>query len=166
MQVGPHSMYPRDRAAVRDAKVNRGSLRRAWTFARPYRGTIALFLVAIVVDALLGLIPAFAVRAGLVVAQSLADGALTILQRWCSARVGEGMIYDLRVALFAKVQRMPIAFFTRTQTGALTNDVVGAQTAVTSTLGSVVSNIIVLITTLLAMFALQWQLTLIALIVL
>jgi len=188
MQVGPHSMYPRDRAAVRDAKVNRGSLRRAWTFARPYRGTIALFLVAIVVDALLGLIPAFAFRAildtaipnqdrtmitvlaGLVVAQSLADGALTILQRWCSARVGEGMIYDLRVALFAKVQRMPIAFFTRTQTGALTsrlnNDVVGAQTAVTSTLGSVVSNIIVLITTLLAMFALQWQLTLIALIVL
>ncbi len=110
------------------------------------------------------------VLAGLVVAQSLADGALTILQRWCSARVGEGMIYDLRVALFAKVQRMPIAFFTRTQTGALTsrlnNDVVGAQTAVTSTLGSVVSNIIVLITTLVAMFALQWQLTLIALIVL
>src|SRR4051794_4138170 len=188
MQAGPHSMYPRDRAAVRDAKVQRGSLRRAWTFARPYRGTIALFLAAIVVDALLGLIPAFAFRAildtaipnqdrtmitvlaGLVVAQALADGGLTILQRWCSARVGEGMIYDLRVALFAKVQRMPIAFFTRTQTGALTsrlnNDVVGAQTAVTSTLGSVVSNIIVLITTLLAMFALQWQLTLIALIVL
>ena len=110
------------------------------------------------------------VLAGLVVAQALADGGLTILQRWCSARIGEGMIYDLRVALFAKVQRMPIAFFTRTQTGALTsrlnNDVVGAQTAVTSTLGSVVSNIIVLITTLVAMFALQWQLTLIALIVL
>jgi ATP-binding cassette subfamily B protein len=80
------------------------------------------------------------------------------------------MIYDLRVALFAKVQRMPIAFFTRTQTGALTsrlnNDVVGAQTAVTSTLGSVVSNVVVLVTTLIAMFALAWQLTLIALVVL
>src|SRR3954449_10879641 len=188
MQAGPHSMYPRDRAAVRDAKVQRGSLRRAWTFARPYRATIALFLAAIVVDALLGLIPAFAFRAildtaipnqdrtmitvlaGVVVAQALADGGLTILQRWCSARVGEGMIYDLRVALFSKVQRMPIAFFTRTQTGALTsrlnNDVVGAQTAVTSTLGSVVSNIIVLITTLIAMIALEWRLTLLALVVL
>ena len=74
------------------------------------------------------------------------------MQRWCSARIGEGLIYDLRVALFAKVQRMPIAFFTRTQTGALTsrlnNDVVGAQNAVTSTLGSVVSNVVVLVTTL------------------
>src|SRR6478672_3361115 len=188
MQVGPHSMYPRDRAAVRDAKVNRGSLRRAWTFARPYRATIALFLAAIVVDALLGLIPAFAFRAildtaipdenrrliailaGVVVVQALADGALTILQRWCSARVGEGLIYDLRVALFTKVQRMPVAFFTRTQTGALTsrlnNDVVGAQTAVTSTLGSVVNNVVVLITTLIAMLALEWRLTLLALIVL
>ena len=82
----------------------------------------------------------------------IADAALAIVQRWCSARIGEGLIYDLRVALFAKVQRMPIAFFTRTQTGALTsrlnNDVVGAQNAVTSTLGSVVSNIVVLVTTL------------------
>ncbi len=181
-------MYPRNRDAVRDAKVQRGAIRRAWTFARPYRAIIIVFLVAIVVDALIGLIPAFAFRAildtaipeanrrliailaGLVVLQALVDGALTILQRWCSARVGEGLIYDLRVALFGKVQRMPVAFFTRTQTGALTsrlnNDVVGAQTAVTSTLGSVVSNIVVLITTLAAMIALQWQLTLLALIVL
>ena len=77
---------------------------------------------------------------------------LQIVQRWCSARVGEGLIADLRRALFAKVQRLPIAFFTRTPTGAITsrlnNDVVGAQTAVTSTLGSVVSNVIVLVTTL------------------
>src|SRR3954470_20196221 len=114
MQAGPHSMYPRDRAALRAAKVERGALRRAWPFARPYRGTILLFLAAIVVDALLGLIPAFAFRAildtaipeqdrrmvtllaGVVVVQALADGGLTILQRWCSARVGEGMIFDLR----------------------------------------------------------------------
>ena len=93
-----------------------------------------------------------------------------VVQRWCSARVGEGLIYDLRRALFAKVQRMPVAFFTRTPTGALTsrlnNDVVGAQTAVTSTLGSIVSNVVVLVTTLAAMLALEWRLTLMALVVL
>ena len=92
------------------------------------------------------------------------------MQRWCSARIGEGLIYDLRRALFAKVQRMPVAFFTRTPTGALTsrlnNDVVGAQTAVTSTLGSVVSNVVVLVTSLVAMLALEWRLTLLALVVL
>ena len=92
------------------------------------------------------------------------------MQRWCSARVGEGLIFDLRRALFAKVQRMPIAFFTRTPTGALisrlNNDVIGAQTAVTSTLGSVVSNVVVLVTSLAAMLALEWRLTLLALLVL
>ena len=101
---------------------------------------------------------------------ALADAGLAIVQRWTSARIGEGLIYDLRVALFAKVQRMPIAFFTRTQTGSLTsrlnNDVIGAQNAVTSTLGSVVSNVIVLVTTLAAMFALEWRLTLLTLVVL
>jgi ATP-binding cassette subfamily B protein len=105
-----------------------------------------------------------------VVASAVGDALLAIVQRWCSARIGEGLIYDLRVALFGKVQRMPIAFFTRTQTGALTsrlnNDVVGAQNAVTSTLGSVVSNVVVLATTLAAMLALEWRLTLLALIVL
>jgi ATP-binding cassette subfamily B protein len=105
-----------------------------------------------------------------VVVAALADAGLAIVQRYCSATIGEGLIYDLRVALFAKVQRMPIAFFTRTQTGALTsrlnNDVVGAQTAVTSTLGSVVSNVVVLVTTLAAMAALEWRLTLLALVVL
>ncbi|MCB0955223.1 MAG: ABC transporter ATP-binding protein, partial [Ilumatobacter sp.] len=108
--------------------------------------------------------------AGVVVAAALADAGLAIVQRWCSAHIGEGLIYDLRVALFAKVQRLPVAFFTRTQTGALTsrlnNDVVGAQTAVTSTLGSVVSNVVVLATTLAAMAALEWRLTLLALVVL
>ncbi len=186
--MGQPGMHPRDNDAVRGAKLGRGTLRRAWRFARPYRLIIIVFLVAIVADALIGLVPSFAFRAildrgiphrdrvlitvlaGLVVAQAVADAGLTIVQRWCSARVGEGLIYDLRVALFVKVQRMPIAFFTRTQTGALTsrlnNDVVGAQTAVTSTLGSVVSNVVVLITTLAAMLALEWRLTLIALAVL
>ena len=111
-----------------------------------------------------------AILAAIAVGAALADAGLAIVQRWCSARVGEGLIFDLRRTLFAKVQRMPIAFFTRTPTGSITsrlnNDVIGAQTAVTSTLGSVVSNVVVLVTTLAAMIALQWQLTLLTLVVL
>ena len=104
------------------------------------------------------------------VAAALGDAVLQVVQRWASSRVGEGLIYDLRRALFAKVQRMPVAFFTCTPTGPLisrlNNDVIGAQTAVTSTLGSVVSNVVVLVTTLAAMIALEWRLTLLALVVL
>ena len=184
----PHSMMPGDADAVKGASVGRQTLRRVWGFARPYRGTIAVFLVSILAAALLALVPPFVVReildnaipdsdrgrivllAAIAVGAALADAGLAILQRWCSARVGEGLIYDLRRALFAKVQRMPVAFFTRTPTGAITSrlntDVIGAQTAVTSTLGSVVSNVIVLATTLAAMFALEWRLTLLTLIVL
>ena len=113
---------------------------------------------------------AIKVLATIAVFAALTDAGLAIVQRWCSSRVGEGLIYDLRGALFAKVQRMPIAFFTRTPTGSITSrlssDVVGAQSAVTSTLGSVVSNVIVLTTTLAAMIALEWRLTLLTLIVL
>ncbi|MFM2072563.1 MAG: hypothetical protein RLZZ623_2826 [Actinomycetota bacterium] len=181
-------MMPGDSDAVKGKKLQRAALGRAWKFARPYRSTIIWFLIAILVSALVALVPPFAFRAILdtaipdknrrfiavlailVVLSALADAGLAIVQRWCSARIGEGLIYDLRVALFAKVQRMPVAFFTRTQTGALisrlNNDVVGAQTAVTSTLGSVVSNIVVLVTTLGAMILLEWRLTLLALIVL
>jgi ATP-binding cassette subfamily B protein len=181
-------MMPGDADAVKGVKLERNSLRRAWTFAQPYRRTIYLFLFTIVVAALIELVPPFAFRrildhaipdkdrtaitvlAGVVVMSALVDAGLAIVQRWCSATIGEGLIFDLRVALFAKVQRMPVAFFTRTQTGALTsrlnNDVIGAQTAVTSTLGSVVSNIVVLITTLIAMGFLEWRLTLLALVVL
>ncbi len=181
-------MMPGDAEAVKGRRLQGNSLRRAWQFAQPYRRTIILFLVTIVLAALIELVPPFAFRrildvsipngdrggitvlASIVVAAALIDAGLAIVQRWCSARIGEGLIYDLRVALFAKVQRMPVAFFTRTQTGALTsrlnNDVVGAQTAVTSTLGSVVSNVIVLITTLAAMAVLEWRLTLLALVVL
>jgi ATP-binding cassette subfamily B protein len=181
-------MMPGDKDAVKDAELSAGSLRRVWTFARPYRGTIAIFLAGILASALVALVPIFVIRAiidtaipdenrGLIitlaavaVVAALLDAALAILQRWASARVGEGLIYDLRRALFAKVQRMPIAFFTRTPTGSITsrlnNDVIGAQTAVTSTLGSVVSNVIVLATTLVAMLALEWRLTLLTLVVL
>ncbi|HNJ96583.1 MAG TPA: ABC transporter ATP-binding protein [Ilumatobacteraceae bacterium] len=188
MRMGPHMMMPGDASAVKGKKLQRGSFRRAWHFARPYRRTIAVFLSAIVVAAVVELVPPFAFRtilddaipnkdrglitalAVVVVVAALVDAGLAILQRWCSARIGEGVIYDLRVALFAKVQRMPVAFFTRTQTGALTSrltsDVVGAQNAVTSTLGSVVSNVVVLVTTLTAMVALEWRLTLLTLVVL
>jgi ATP-binding cassette subfamily B protein len=189
MRIGPmHALGPRDASRIEGATLSRGTLRRVWAFARPYRATIAVFLLAIIASALLGLVPPLVVRAILdtaipegnralitwlaaaAVGAALADGVLQIAQRWASSRVGEGLIYDMRRALFAKVQRMPIAFFTRTPTGALTsrlnNDVVGAQNAVTSTLGSVVSNVVVLITTLIAMIALEWRLTLLALVVL
>ncbi len=181
-------MMPRDSDAVKGARVRRSDLRRAWQFARPYRRAIAGFLAAILLTAVVALVPPFAFRqmlddaipgrnrgqinvlAMLVVLAALTDAGLAIVQRWWSARIGEGLIYDLRVALFEKVQRMPVGFFTRTQTGSLVsrlnNDVVGAQTAVTSTLGSVVSNVVVLVTSLAAMFALEWRLTLLSLVVL
>ncbi len=188
MRMPPHSMMPGDKDALKGVELQDGTLRRVWTFARPYRGTIIVFLLAILGAALLALVPVFVIRAiidtaipaadkgqiavlaSLAVVAAIGDAALAIVQRWASARVGEGLIYDLRGALFAKIQRMPIAFFTRTPTGSITsrlnNDVIGAQTAVTSTLGSVVSNVIVLATTLAAMLALEWRLTLLTLVVL
>jgi ATP-binding cassette subfamily B protein len=157
-------------------------------FARPYSSSIIGFLVSILVSAAIALVPPLlfrnivdtAIPAGdkhriviltiILVVVAMGDAILSIVQRWYSSRIGEGLIYDLRVALFDKVQHMPIAFFTRTQTGALisrlNNDVVGAQTAVTGTLGSVVSNVVVLVTTLGAMLALEWRLTVLSLVVL
>jgi ATP-binding cassette, subfamily B, bacterial len=186
--MNPHMMMPGDASAVKGRRIERAALRRVWVFARPYRVSITGFLVTILVAALVALVPPFVFRAIIddaipdgsrsriwtlaliAVGAAIADAVLAIGQRWYSARIGEGLIYDLRVALFDKVQRMPVAFFTRTQTGSLisrlNNDVIGAQTAVTSTLGSVVSNVVVLVTTLAAMIALEWRLTLIALIVL
>jgi ATP-binding cassette, subfamily B, bacterial len=181
-------MMPGDVDAMKGVQLRDGTLPRVWEFARPYKRTIALFLAAIFAAALLALVAPFVFRAiidtaipnddkrlivilaAIAVAAAVADAGLAIVQRWCSARVGEGLIYDLRRTLFAKVQRMPIAFFTRTPTGSITsrlnNDVIGAQTAVTSTLGSVVSNVIVLVTTLIAMITIEWRLTLLTLIVL
>jgi ATP-binding cassette subfamily B protein len=188
MRMGPHHALGSDPDAVKDARFDRSLAARSWQFARPYRWAIAGFIVTIVLDALLMLAPPLLFRsildraiprgdkglvvllAGLAVAAAVADGGLAIVQRWYSARIGEGLIHNLRVALFDKVQRMPIAFFTRTQTGSLisrlNNDVVGAQSAVTGTLGSVVSNVIVLATTLVAMVLLEWRITLLALVVL
>jgi ATP-binding cassette subfamily B protein len=163
-------------------------MRRVVVFARPYSSSIIGFLISILVSAAIALVPPLlfrnivdtAIPAGdkrriviltiVLVVVAMGDAILSIVQRWYSSRIGEGLIYDLRVALFDKVQHMPIAFFTRTQTGALisrlNNDVVGAQTAVTGTLGSVVSNVVVLVTTLGAMLALEWRLTVLSLVVL
>ena len=186
--MAPHHLLPGDKSALEGKRMSRGALRRVWRFARPYRRSIYGFLGTIVAAALLSLVAPFAFRrildhsiptkdrteitilAGVVVVAAVVDAVLSIIQRWYSATIGEGLIYDLRVALFDKVERMPMAFFTRTQTGnvisRMNNDVIGAQSALTSTLGSVVSNIVVLITTLAAMASLEWRLTLLSLVVL
>ena len=188
MHTNPHALIPRDRSAVEGQRLGGRSLRRVWTFARPYRTSIFGFLSTILLSALVALVAPFVFRAiiddaipqgdrsqiwwlaAIAVAAAVAEAVLAIVQRWYSARIGEGLIYDMRVALFDKVQRMPVAFFTRTQTGSLisrlNNDVIGAQSAVTSTLGSAVSNVVVLVTTVAAMLALEWRLTLLSLIVL
>src|SRR5262245_34299698 len=187
MWPGPRH-FGSDPEAVKGLALDRRVLRRAWGFARPYRRVIVGFLAAIVLSSLVGLLPPLLFRAiidraipqgdrrlvvvltTVTVAAALASALIGILQRWGSSVIGEGMIHDLRVALFDKVQRMPVAFFTRTQTGALisrlNNDVIGAQDAVTGTLGSIVSNVIVLATTLATMLVLEWRLTLLALVVL
>jgi len=184
MRMGPHSMMPSDPSAIQGASLDRSIVRRVGEFARPYRAQIAGFLAAIVAAALLGLVPPLVTKwiideaipngdrdqlsllAGFAVAAALADAGLSLVERWLSARIGEGLIYDLRVRVYDHVQRLPVAFFTRAQTGALVsrlnNDVIGAQRALTGTLGSVVSNLVVLLTTVAAMAALEWRLTIFA----
>src|SRR5437588_13076587 len=177
----------RDRDALKGTTVNRSLVRRVWRFARPYRWMIVAFLVTIVLDSLIGIAPPLVFRrlinvipkhdygsinllALLAVGLALGNAGLSVVQRWWSSRIGEGLIFDLRSALFDHTQRMPLAFFTRTQTGALisrmNNDVVGAQQALTGTLGTVVSNVMDVAFTLAAMIALEWRLTLLALVVL
>ena len=183
-----HMMMNTDADKVAGAKLNRRTARRVLGFARPYRGAIIAFVVVIVVESVLALVPIFVFKRIIDVAipdgdrgmlhllaavALLAAGAiagLSFIERFYSSRIGEGLIYDLRVKLFDHVSAMPISFFTRTQTGALmsrmNNDVIGAQRAVTTTLGSVVSNVIVLGTTLAAMLALEWRITILALLLL
>jgi ATP-binding cassette, subfamily B, bacterial len=177
-----------DPSAIVGARVQKGLIRRVWRFARAYRPMLAGFLATIVLAAIIDIVPPFLIRriiddaipqedrtavavlAGLMIVAALAGAALSLGERLWSSKIGEGLIYDLRVALFDHVQRMPLGFFTRTQTGALVsrmnNDVIGAQRAITGTLGAVVSNVVVVATTVVAMFYLEWRLTLISLIVL
>ena len=179
-------VWPRDREALKDAKIEKEAAARVWRFAAPYRGMVLGFLVAVMAEAGLGLVPPIlfgriidraipAADRGLlglyaffIVGAAILTSFMSLVERWWSAQIGEGVIYDLRVALFDHVQRLPIAFFTRTQTGTLTNrlnnDVIGAQRALTSTLGTVVASMITLITTLVAMVILEWRLTILAVI--
>jgi ATP-binding cassette subfamily B protein len=187
MHNSPHMLLASDPEKVKGASLSTNLLRRVLGFARPYRWMLAGFLLIIVLEALVALVPVLLFKeiidvipsgdrgrvtalALLIVAAAVATAALSFFDRWWSSRIGEGVIFDLRVQLFDHVQRLPLAFFTRTQTGALisrmNNDVIGAQRAVTGTLGTVVSNVVVLTTTLIAMFVLQWQITLVALVLL
>jgi ATP-binding cassette subfamily B protein len=174
--------------AVLHQEVTKGTAKRMFRFARPYRTILAVFLVLIVVDAVIGvanpLIFREIINAGILghdkgiivtlalVAAGLAvvDAGLSIAERWVSAKVGEGLIYDMRSQVFAHIQKMPVAFFTRTQTGALisrlNNDVLGAQQAFTDILSSVVSNLVSVTLVLIAMFFLSWQITLLSLVIL
>ncbi|MGH8985224.1 MAG: ABC transporter ATP-binding protein [Acidimicrobiia bacterium] len=180
--------FRRDPDALRGKRVERALVRRVLGLARPYRRLLVGFLFAVVGAAIVTAIPPLLLRSlldtavpeenrGMVsalaigaVGLALASAALSLLQRYYSSRIGEGLIYDMRVALFDHVQRLPISFFTRTQTGALmsrlNNDVIGAQQAVTNTLGTVGSNVITLVVTLSFMLALEWRLTLLTLLVL
>jgi ATP-binding cassette, subfamily B, bacterial len=173
---------------ARQRRVDRAVMRRVLTYIRPYTAALVAFVVSVVAGAITTAIPPLLVRrlidvaipqhdrtmvmwiALAAVGLALANAALSLVQRYYSARIGEGLIYDLRVELFDHVQHMPIAFFTRTQTGALqsrlNNDVIGAQQAVTGTLGTVLQNVIQLAVTLTIMFKLDWRITLLTLLAL
>ncbi len=185
-----HHAWAAVRSYSRDPKVAQRKLapqtwRRVFGYARPYRARIAAFLVLVVFDAALVVVTplllrqlvdggvahgdrALVVRLAVFVALlAVADAAAGTVQRWLSARIGEGLIYDLRTEVFGHVQRQPIAFFTRAQTGALVSrlnsDVIGAQQAFTSTLSGVVSNVVSLVLVAAAMVYLSWPITLAAL---
>ena len=173
---------------IKQRRIDRVVMRRVLAYIRPYLRQLIFFIVSVVAGAFTTALPPLLVRSLIntaiphhdrnlvmwialaAVGLALANAALSLVQRYYSARIGEGLIYDLRVALFDHVQRMPIAFFTRTQTGALqsrlNSDVVGAQQAVTTTLGTVLQNFIQLAVTLTIMFNLDWRITLMTLVAL
>jgi ATP-binding cassette subfamily B protein len=181
-----HSLR-RDQSVTKE-KLPPGTIKRIFRFASPYRAMLILFLVLIVADALISAANPLLYReiidrgvigkdvhivivvAFVVGALAVGDAIVTIGQRYISARIGEGLIYDMRVRVFDHIDSMPLAFFTRTQTGALVsrlnNDVLGAQSAFTNTFSSVIGNILTVGVTLVAMFILSWQITLLALVML
>ncbi|NRQ30407.1 ABC transporter ATP-binding protein [Nonomuraea sp. NN258] len=186
---GPHVMRSLRRDdSVTKQRLTPGTVRRIGRYARPHLAKIVAFLLLVVVGAVIVIANPLLMKAIIddgillkrpdvviwlavtIAALALLDAGLTLVQRWFSARIGEGLIYDLRTEVFDHVQRMPVAFFMRAQTGALVSrlnsDVIGAQRALTSTLSSVVSNVISLILVLGAMLALSWQVTLVALVLL
>ena len=182
---GTRGFHQSDRSLA-DTKLSKGMLRRIMRFARPYRRDIIVFLVTVVASATIAVAtpvlagdvinvitgggPADAVWriAGLIAVLAILDAGLQLANRWFSAKVGEGLIYALRRQVFGHVQSMPLAFFSRTQTGALVsrlnNDVMGAQRAFTSTLSGVVANAIAVVLTLGVMVTQSWQITLLSLV--
>ncbi|CRK56386.1 Lipid A export ATP-binding/permease protein MsbA [Alloactinosynnema sp. L-07] len=168
--------------------LRKGTIRRVFSFSRRHRPRLIIFLVLTVVSAVLGVsspllagqvVDAIVGRepvsvvvwlAVAIAGLAIVGAGLGVAERWQSARIGEGLIYDLRRAVFEHVQRMPVAFFTRTRTGALVsrlnNDVMGAQRAFTSTLSGLVTNVIQLVLSLAVMMTLSWQVTALALVLL
>jgi ATP-binding cassette subfamily B protein len=174
--------------SVTEQKLKAGTVKRIFGFAQPYRLYLSIFLFTVVIDAFFivatplllrkliddGVIPKngelitqLAIIVGLL---AVADALMSIIGRWFSARIGEGLIYDLRSQVFAHVQKQSIAFFTRTQTGSLisriNSDVIGAQQAFTSSLSGVLSNVVSLILVTAAMLFLSWQITVVSLVLL
>ena len=171
-----------------DKRVGKATALRVLRFARPYRRSIAVFLLLVVASSGIAVVtPLLAgdvinaiyhggpeagrvviMIALLIAALAVVDAVLAIAQRYQSARIGEGIIYDLRTQMYDHVQRLPLQFFTRTQTGALVsrlnNDVIGAQQAFTSTLSGTVGNVIALVLTAGVMVSLSWQVTLLLLV--
>lgn len=174
--------------SVKNQKLKPGTVKRIASFATPYKKHIIIFLITVVIEALLiitsplllrqliddGVIPkngALVTKLALAVAFiAIFDALISIVGRWFSARIGEGLIYDLRSQVFEHVQKQSVAFFTRTQTGALisriNSDVIGAQQAFTATLSGVVSNSVSLVLVVGTMLILSWQITLVSLLLL
>jgi ATP-binding cassette subfamily B protein len=171
--------------SVTKQKLKPGTVKRIARYARPYRLHLAVFLLATAVDAVITVVNPLLLReiidhgilakndtvvivaASAVALVSIFDAALSFVIRWFSARIGEGLIFDLRTQVFGHVQRQPIAFFTRAQTGSLVSrldaDVLGAQQAIVGTLSSVLSNVLALVVILVTLFYLSWLVTLITL---
>src|SRR3977135_4075081 len=176
------------RAGQTPKALSRGTVGRVAKFAKPHWRRLVVFLVLTVISAILAVsTPVLAGKvvdaivgkhqasvviwlAVLIAGLAIADSGLGLAERWQSARIGEGLILDLRRAVFEHVQRMPIAFFTRTRTGALVsrlnNDVIGAQSAFAGTLSGVVSNVVALALTLVVMLGKSWLVTLLAMVLL
>lgn len=174
--------------SVKEQKLKPGTVKRIFSFAEPYKRSIIFFLITVVLDAVLvvatplllrrliddGVIPKngqLVTQLALMVgALAIADALMSMIGRWYSSQIGEGLIYDLRALVYAHVQRQSIAFFTRTQTGALisriNSDVIGAQQAFTASLSGVVSNVVSLVLVGVTMLILSWQITVVALILL
>jgi ATP-binding cassette subfamily B protein len=179
--------FRQDRTVL-DHRIKKGTTRRMLRFAVPYRRILTIFVPVVILDAVVGAVNPLILRdiidkgilghnTGLVIGLAilaaglaLVGGVLSLYTRRISAVIGEGLIFDMRSKVFRHIQRMPLAFFTRTQTGALVsrlnNDVIGAQQAFTTLLSNVVGNLITVVIVLVAMFFLSWQITLVALVLL